>query len=326
MYTIIHFSLLTAENLEGIVKPVQDSLLRLDKEIREIEKERIGSYTEIKSQIESLSQLEKELRQETGNLVKALRQPIGRGQWGEVVLEKVLEISGMVEGIHYDKQVSVSADDGIKRPDIIVNLPGEKKIIIDAKAVMNAYLDLMNSDNEEERDEAGKEHAKQVKSRINDLSKKEYEKLAGKEQLAFVVLFLPAESLFSTALRHDNGLLVDAAQKNIILATPTTLIALLRTVYYGWKQYEIAKNAEEIGKIGSELHNRFGTMIKHFNNLGISIKRTGEAFDKTAGSFNAMLRPSFNKLRAKVAQEQSELNEIEALDITPRSFSDLNQD
>ena len=194
---------------------------------------------------------------------------------------------------------------------------------------MNAYLDIMNSDNEAEKDQAGKEHAKQVKSRINDLSKKEYWATFSSFKSSspdFVVLFLPAESLFSTALQHDKGLLVYAAQKNIILATPTTLIALLRTIYYGWKQYEIAKNAEEIGKIGSELYNRFGTMIKHFNNLGISIKRTGEAFDKTAGSFNAMLRPSFNKLRAKVAQEQSELSEIESSDISPKIFYDLSKD
>lgn len=299
------------ESIEGIVKPVQDSLLRLDKEIKEIEKERTSSYSEIKTQIESMGQLEKDLRQETGNLVRALRQPIGRGQWGEVVLETVLQSSGMVEGIHYDKQVSVSADDGIKRPDIVVNLPDEKKIIIDAKAVMNAYLDIMNSDNEAERDQAGEEHAKQVKSRINDLSKKEYWGTFSSSTTDFVVLFLPTESLFSTALHYDEELLVYAAQKNIILATPTTLIALLRTVYYGWKQYEIAKSAEEIGKLGSELHDRFVKMIDHFNNVGKSIKKTGEAFDKTAGSFNAMLRPSFNKLRAKVAQEQSELSEIE---------------
>ena len=314
------------ESIEGIVKPVQDSLLRLDKEIREIEKERTGSYSEIKSQIESLSQLEKDLRQETGNLVRVLRQPIGRRQWGEVILEKVLEISGMVQGIHYNTQVSINSSDGIKRPDIIVNLPGERSLVIDAKAVMSAYLDtLLDSHDEAEREKGYRDHANQLRSRINDLSKKEYS-VQFQTSPEFVILFLPAESLFSAALQFDKELLEYAANKNIILATPTTLIALLRTVYYGWKQYEIAKNAEEIGKLGSELHDRFVKMIDHFNNVGKSIKKTGEAFDKTAGSFNAMLRPSFNKLRAKVTQEQGELNEIESLDISPKNFYDLSKD
>lgn len=311
------------ESIEGIVKPVQDSLFRLDKEIREIEKERSSSYSEIKTQIESMSQLEKDLRQETGNLVRALRQPIGRGQWGEVVLEKVLDLSGMTKE-HYTDQRSINTDDErVIRPDIIVNLPGGRNIIIDAKAVMNAYLDTMNSDSEAEREQGYKDHAKQVRSRINDLSKKEYwESFSSPE---FVILFLPAESLFSAALQYDKKLLEDAAKKNVILATPTTLIALLRTIHYGWKQDEIAKNAKEIGRSGKELHDRFVKMIDHFNNVGKSIKKTSEAFDKTAGSFNAMLRPSFNKFK-KLTEEQGEIEEIVPLGIIEKSLRDLSQE
>ena len=311
------------ESIEGIVQPVQENLIKLEKEIRELEKERIGSYHELKNQVDSLIKLETLLRQETGNLVQALKQPTGRGQWGEVVLEKVLELSGMIEGKHYDKQVSTSSNDGVIRPDIIVNLPNKRKLVIDAKTVMSAYLStVLDSPNDVERAKGHRDHAIQLKSRIDDLSKKEYW-VQFQPSTEFVVLFLPAESLFSFALQIDKNLIEYAADKKIILATPTTLIALLRTIYYGWQQDEIARNAKEIGQLGNELYDRLVKMIEHFNNVGKSIKKTSEAFDRTAGSFNTMLRPSFNKLREKVASEKSEIAEIDQLDIAQKSFSEL---
>jgi DNA recombination protein RmuC len=306
------------KSIEGIVQPVQESLIKLEKEIREIEKERTGSYHTIKAQIDSLIAFEKDLKEETGNLVKALRQPISRGQWGEVILEKVLEISGMVEDKHYTKQAHVNTDDGGIRPDIIVRLPNGRNLVIDAKAVMSAYLDtVLDSHNDFEREKGYKDHANQLRNRINDLSKKEYF-AQFQPSPEFVILFLPAESLFSTALQFDKGLLEHAASKNIILATPTTLIALLRTVHYGWNQDEISKNAKEIGQIGNELYDRFIVMIKHFNNIGKSIENAGKAFDQTAASFNSRLLPSFNRLKVKVGKEQDEINEIEQLDIRPK--------
>ena len=314
------------ESIEGIVQPVQENLVKLEKEIRELEKERIGSYHELKNQVDSLIKLETSLRQETGNLVQALKQPTGRGQWGEVVLEKVLELSGMIKGKHYNTQVFTSSNDEKKIPDVIVNLPDDRKIVIDAKAVMSAYLStVLNSPNDVERAKGHRDHANQLKSRIDDLSKKEYW-AQFQPCPEFVVLFLPAESLFSFALQIDENLIEYAAKKKIILATPTTLIALLRTIYYGWQQNEIAKNANEIGQLGNELYDRLAKMIEHFNNVGKSIKKTSEAFDKTAGSFNNMLRPSFNKLRekvAKVANEKAEIAEIDQLDIAQKSFSEL---
>jgi len=314
------------KSIEGIVKPVEENMIKLEKEIRELEKERTGSYRELKSQVDSLIQLEKDLRQETGNLVKALRQPTGRGQWGEVILEKVLEMSGMVENVHYLKQISASSDNGVIRPDIIVTLPSSRNLVIDAKAVMSAYLTtILDSENDSEREKGYREHAAQLRSRINDLSKKEYSDQF-QPSPEFVILFLPAESLLSYALQFDKQLLEYAATKNIILATPTILIALLRTVYYGWKQDEIAKSAKEIGQIGNELYDRLSKMIEHFNNVGKSIKKSGEFFDKTAGSFNSMLRPSINRLRVKAGKEQNEIGEIDSLDIMPKNFYELSQD
>ena len=287
------------------------------------EPERTGSYRELKSQVESLIQLEKDLRQETGNLVKALRQPIGRGQWGEVILEKVLQLSGMVENIHYMKQVSSTSSDGTIRPDVVVNLPNGKNIVIDSKAVMSAYLDALELKDDTEIENAYKNHASQLKARVNDLSKKEYfaQFQASPE---FVILFLPAESLFSYALQFDKELLEYASLKNVILATPTTLIGLLRAVYYGWKQDEIARNAKEIGQSANEIYDRLAKMIEHFNNLGKSIRKSGEMFDKTAGSFNVMLRPSLNRLKAKIGKQQDENLEIDQVDIVTKNFCTLD--
>jgi DNA recombination protein RmuC len=308
------------QSIIGVVQPIQDNLVKLEKEIRELEKERINSYHELRNQVGSLISTEKSLKQETSNLVKVLRQPNSRGQWGEVVLEKVLEMSGMSENIHYTKQQSVSTEDKIIRPDIIVNLPNGRNLVIDAKAVMSAYLNTMlDSPDDIEREKGYVDHASQLRSRINDLSKKEYY-AQFQPCPEFVVLFLPAESLFSSALQFDSGLLEYAANKNIILATPTTLIALLRTVHYGWKQDEIAKNAREIGQIGNELYERFAKMIEHFNSVGKSIKDAGKAYDQTAASVNSRLIPSFKKLGTKVEKKENEIGEIEELDITLRLF------
>lgn len=311
------------KSIEGIVKPVQENLSKLEHEIRELEKARTGSYGELKAQVDSLIQAEKELRQETGHLVNALKQPIGRGQWGEVILEKVLEISGMIENVHYMKQISTNTDDGRIRPDIVVTLPSGRNIVIDAKAVMGAYLNtILNSHDNIEREKGHRDHVNQLKNRINDLSKKEYSSQF-QPSPEFIILFLPAESLFSFALQFDKNLLEYAASKNVILATPTTLIALLRTIHYGWKQDEIAKNAKEIGEIGSELYDRLAKMIDHFNNVGKCIEKTSKAFDTTANSFNTRLRPSFDKLRMKAAKGQNEITEIEQLNVSSKSFSEL---
>jgi DNA recombination protein RmuC len=308
------------QSIAGIIQPVQENLIKLEKEIRELEKERTNSYHELKSQVGSLVLTERDLKQETSNLVKALRQPNSRGQWGEVILDKVLEMSGMSENVHYMRQQSESTDDKLIRPDIIVNLPNGRNLVIDAKAVMSAYLNnMLDSPDDIEREKGYADHAKQLKNRINDLSKKEYY-AQFQPCPEFVVLFLPAESLFSSALQFDSGLIEYAANKNIILATPTTLIALLRTVHYGWKQDEIAKNAREIGQIGNELYERFAKMIEHFNSVGKSIKDAGKAYDQTAASVNSRLIPSFRKLGTKVEKEQNEIGEIEELDVTLRLF------
>ncbi len=311
------------QSIEGIVQPVQENLTKLEREIRELEKERTGSYSELKTQVNSLLQVEKELRQETGNLVRALRQPTGRGQWGEVVLEKVLEMSGMVENTHYKKQESSSNDERGIRPDIVVNLPGDRNIVIDSKAVMNAYLNAaLDTLDEAEIEKQHKNHVNHLRTRIKDLSSKEYSSQF-QPSPEFVILFLPAESLFSCALQYDKELLSFAASKNIILSTPSTLIALLRTIYYGWQQDEIAKNAKEIGRIGSELYDRFIKMVSYFNEVGKSIKKSGEAFDQTVSSFNSRLLPSVRTLGKMVGKESNETNEIKELSIIPKNFPDL---
>ena len=273
--------------IEKLVKPVADSLKRFETHVDQIEKARHGAYKELRSQVEAMAKTQSGLQHETAQLVKALRQPTGRGQWGELQLKRVVELAGMQEYCDFDLQTSVTQADGQRsRPDMIVRLPGGKSVIVDAKTPMDAYLEALEATDDVTRHTALKRHARQVLTHITQLSGKRYTEQFDNTP-EFTVLFLPSESIFSAALETDPGLIEKGVENNVILATPTTLIALLRAVAYGWRQEALAANAREISKLGRTLHQRLGTLNDHFSKLGNALQSAVGHFNRAIGSFES---------------------------------------
>jgi len=314
--------------IDELVKPVHESLKALDQEMRNLEKERKGDHATVKTQIESLLKTEKALQSETANLVKALRAPVVRGRWGELQLRRVIELSGMINHCDFFEQTSQSSEDGVIRPDVIIQLPGDKQVIIDAKAPMEAYLDAQETDDEEKKKVKLQTHARQVRAHLNQLGKKAYwQRYASSPE--FVVLFLPSETFFSAALEQDPTLIEGGANQGVILATPTTLIGLLRAVAYGWKQEAISKNAQAISDLGHELYKRINDMATHFGKVGKALSQSVDAYNKAIGSLERRVLTSARKFQEfGVSSKEIELEPIEFIEKTTRTVSstaDQNQ-
>lgn len=313
--------------IENLITPVRESLGKFEMRIGEIEKIREGAYSELKEQVRALGEGQLGLQRETASLVRALRQPTGRGQWGEIQLKRVVELAGMQEHCDFETQTTTTSDEGKRlRPDLVVRLPGGKTIVVDSKTPMDAYLDAIEATDDSVRQQALDNHARQVRTHIQQLSSKNY--TAQFDQAPeFTVLFLPSESFFSAALQSDPGLIEKGVDLGVILATPTTLIALLRAVAYGWRQEAVAQNAREISALGKVLHERLGVLASHFAKLGNSLKGAVENYNRTVGSLETRVLPSARKFEElKAVPEAASIDTLEPVDSQPRELQSPGAD
>ncbi len=307
--------------IDALISPLNETLKRYEKEIHEMEGARQSAYGGLQEQLKTLALASVELRKEAGSLANALRGgPQARGRWGEIKLQRVAELAGMSEYCDFNKQEMLFGDTGRSRPDMIVNLPGGRRLAVDAKAPEQAFRDAASATTDDERARHLEKHGALVRDHMKKLGKREYWDQLGEDQIEMVVMFLPDESFLSAALEQDRTLIEDAVQERVILATPTILIALLLAVAHGWTQEKRARNAEEISKLGKELYDRLRTFVGHFGDTGDSLKRAVEAYNKGAGSLEGRVLISARKFKELGAATGDEILEVELLDVNVRSL------
>jgi DNA recombination protein RmuC len=303
--------------IDGLLKPVKESLDRVDTKIQELERERGQAYGRLTELVRGLSESHSKLSSETGNLVRALRAPAVRGRWGEIQLKRVVELAGMVEHCDFVQQESLETPDGRLRPDMIVRLPGGRNVVVDAKVPLEAYLDALATDSDEARAEQLRRHAAQIRAHVLKLSAKSYwaELPCSPE---FVVMFLPSEAMYSAALQEAPSLIEEGVGKQVLLATPTTLIALLQAVHFGWRQELLAENAQAISAQGRELHGRLAVMYEHWTKMGRDLERATESYNKAVASLEGRVRPAMRKLEELGAASDKPAPSLATVEARPR--------
>src|SRR6266576_666663 len=306
--------------IDQLVKPLKESLEKVDGKIGEIEKERAGAYSELRQQVKALATSQLQLQAETGNLVKALRTPHIRGRWGEIQLRRVVEMAGMLQYCDFVEQETVVTEDGRIRPDLIVRLPGNRTIVVDAKVPFDAFYESISTTDDEIRSTRLKEHARLVRTHIAALSKKSYWETV-QPTPEFVLLFLPGETFYSAALESDPKLIEDGVGQGVIIATPTTLIALLKAVSYGWRQEQMAANAQEVSKLGKDLYDRLRKFTEYFSDIGKNLDRALESYNKGVGSVEGRGLVTAGQFQERGAIAGEEIEVLEPIDKSARALS-----
>ncbi len=276
--------------IQQLVEPIKAALEKTEVQARELERERRDAYGQLRSQIETLASGQAQLQRETRNLVTALRRPEVRGRWGELTLRRVVELAGMAEHCDFTEQVHVATEDGALRPDLVVHMPESRDLVIDVKTPLDAYLEALEAPSEESRQLALKRHAQQVEMRVRDLAAKSYWAQFERSP-EFAVLFLPGDQFLAAALAEKPDLLDTALKQSVIIATPSTLIALLKSVAYGWRQSAVAQNAAIIRELGQELYRRLGNFVGHLARLGQRLGNAVEAYNAAVGSLERQVLP-----------------------------------
>ncbi len=309
-----------AEEIKGVVKPVQEKLGRMQDEIGRLERERRQAQGELAQMIRNLGEGVGSLRQETGNLVSALKRPSTRGSWGEIQLRNVVEMAGMVAHCDFVEQSTIQTSEGPLRPDMLVRLPGGKLVVVDSKVPLDAYLSALEAGAEDERELHTARHARQTREHIAKLASKGYQRQFDSTP-EFVVMFVPSDGIYQAALAQDPALIEYGVQQQVLMATPTTLIGLLWAVHYGWRQELIAESAREIAESARELHNRLGRFVEPFSKVGRQLDSAVSAYNEAVGSFDHRVMPQVRKIEQAGAASERKVLAPDAVEITARAIT-----
>lgn len=312
------------EAISNIIKPLQETLDKYEQQIRSLEESRQRAYGSLENQLKNLIETHRILQKETSNLVTALRTPQVRGRWGEITLRRVVELSGMSNYCDFTEQSSIEMEEGRLRPDMIVHLPNQRTIVVDSKVPLQAYIDAISASDEQERLAHMRKHASQVAEHMRKLSKKAYWDQFVKTP-DFVVMFIPGESFFSAALEINKNLIEEGVRNRVFLATPTTLIALLRTVAYGWRQEQITKNALKIRDLGNTIHERLVRFIENFSKIGKSLEGAIDAYNRSVGTLESRVLVTARKFKELGITEKEPLKEVEQIEKLPRTVENISE-
>lgn len=310
------------QSISTLMKPISEALRKTEEQIQSIEKSRHEAFGYLSSQIKLIHESNQQLQLETRNLVTALRRPEVRGRWGELTLKRLAELAGMVEYCDFIEQEQVLEDGRASRPDMIVRMPDKRELIVDAKTPLDAYLSATETEDIQQRKQYLLQHAKNIRKRVNELSQKTYWSQFNHSP-DYVVLFIPGEQFLTAALEQDGKLLEDALQNQVVLATPTTIIALLRAVAFGWRQVAVTENAEKIQQLGEQLYKRVTTFVEHLNKIGKNLNNSVNAYNQAIGSLERQILPSARKFESLGIQAKKRFSEPQTLEETPRSTDHL---